>query len=193
MAIPAAKSWLSHLYHAFPLFPAAPSRDRRSRLSINMFSRSSVRSLLCSDPYTKIRHGHRNGHRATGTGSKFNHVGSFSGVPLVRECARANRHIQHTRFRDPPQKKPSGPSLKKTRDHNAWNGHEIALKVLFSFFRPGALSQRAIKRDLRPPSVPHLGFPMSMLALGGSYEKNKSEKIKLCGKLLALLMLNCKK
>ena len=165
MAIPAAKSWLSHLYHAFPLFPAAPSRDRRSRLSINMFSRSSVRSLLCSDPYTKIRHGHRNGHRATGTGSKFNHVGSFSGVPLFRECARVNRHIQHKQFRDPPQKKPSGPSLKKTRDHNAWNGHEIALKVLFSFFRPVALFQRAIKRDLRPPSVPQLGFSCQPLSI----------------------------
>ena len=74
MAIPAAKSWLSHLYHAFPLFPAAPFRDHRSRLSVNMLSGSSVwrsyrtdivsvRSLLCSDPYTKIRHGHRNGHR----------------------------------------------------------------------------------------------------------------------------------
>ena len=77
-----------------------------------------------------------------------------------KECAHANRHIQHTRFRDPPQKKPSDPSLEKTRDHNAWNSHEIALEVLFSFFRPRALSQRAIKRDLRPPSVPHLGFPM---------------------------------
>ena len=187
MAIPAAKSWLSHLYHAFPLFPAAPFRDHRSRLSINMLFRSlirrsyridivSVRSLLCSDPYTKIRHGHRNGHRATGTGSKFNHVGSFSGVPLFRECARANRHIQHTRFRDPPQKKPTGPSLKKTRDHNAWNGHEIALKVLFSFFRPGALSQRAIKRDLRPPSVPHLGFHMSIAFYGGPTRKTKLRK-----------------
>jgi hypothetical protein len=184
MAIPAAKSWLSHLYHAFPLFPAAPSRDRRSRLSINMFSRSSVRSLLCSDPYTKIRHGHRNGHRATGTGSKFNHVGSFSGVPLFRECARVNRHIQHKRFRDPPQKKTSGPSLKKTRDHNAWNSHEVTLEVLFSFFRPVALSQRAIKRDLRPLSVPYLGFHMSIAFYGGPTEKNKIEKIKMCGKLL---------
>jgi hypothetical protein len=175
MAIPAAKSWLSHLYHAFPLFPAAPSRDRRSRLSINMFSRSSVRSLLCSDPYTKIRHGHRNGHREIGTGSKYNH-GVEILFPLIRECARAKRHIQHMRFRDPPQKKHSGPSLKKTRDHNAWNSHEIALEVLFSFFRPGALSQRAIKRDLRPPSVPHLGFHMSIAFYGGPTRKTKLRK-----------------
>ena len=41
-----------------PLPPAIAAPDY-----INMFSRSSFRSLLCSDPYTKIRHGHRNGHR----------------------------------------------------------------------------------------------------------------------------------
>ena len=179
MAIPAAKSWLSHLYHAFPLFPAAPSRDRRSRLSINMFSRSSVRSLLCSDPYTKIRHGHRNGHRATGTGSKFKHVGSFSGVPLFRECARVNRHIQHKRFRDPPQKKTSGPSLKKTRDHNAWNSHEVALEVLFSFFRPVALFSKSHQKRPTPPVRSAFGFSYEHCFLWGPYEKNKIEKIKM--------------
>ena len=65
-------------------------------------------------------------------------------------------------FETPGKKKPSGPSLKKTRDHNAWNSHEVALEVLFSFFRPGALSKRAIKRDLRPQYLPHLGFPMKI-------------------------------
>ena len=150
MAIPAAKSWLSHLYHAFPLFPAAPSRDRRSRLSINMFSRSSVRSLLCSDPYTKIRHGHRNGHRATGTGSKFNHVGSFSGVPLVRECARANRHIQHTRFRDPPQKKPTGPSLKKIETTTLGTATRSPSKFFLVFLGPGLFPKEPSKETYAP-------------------------------------------
>ena len=55
-----------------PLPPAIAAPDY-----INMFSRSSFRSLLCSDPYTKIRHGHRNVHRETGTGSKYNEVGEI--------------------------------------------------------------------------------------------------------------------